>query len=895
MESFYDDECSVKHLSYWHYTHHPKFDAYLVSIVTNDGFEWVGHPKDAPWERIREYAWVSHHRVFDDMVHRRLQEDGIVPSWRPPYWGNSINLCAWIRVPRALAKAVEVLYGIKHSKDIRDREIKGKRWEEFSDDLKRRTKEYALNDGRLALRIWLDHIDEWPEKERRLADMLDDRGLRGIYADKEGMERDMDLMRRIIFAAERKIPWRGTEEKLLSAPACRAECRKQGIPPPASFDMKDESLQEWEDKYGEKYPFVGAMRDLRRINAVLKKYETIYSRIKPDGFFEFSLAYLGTMTGRTAGTDKAEKRQSANMLNLPRDPFFVRPDLTVCHLKKETKGILDYRKKNDGALPDGIRMIDLRAKLLPAPGKKFIIVDKAQIEARITNWLARDKAVLDLIRQGISVYEAHARSLMGYQPVEDPKNPGKTLPLKKHNAYLYSLAKARELALGFGSGHVQFIKMAPLYVDDDEFEAIFNQPYTPAEENAYRGYLLATKQVPLLKEFDAADDYDKRCRVQSWKQVQDFREHKPLLADREIGVWNRMHSDLIRSIGGTHVVVLPSGRKLKYFNVRRHEDEIVARTERGGDERYLYGAKCMAGDTEVLTRDRGWVRLDSVTKDDLVFDGDDWVQHDGLIDQGTKEVIDFGGIKMTRDHKVMTSDGWREAQDTSYAEATRVLQPHEHSHKWVNRIGERFGRLTLIRDAGVDDKQKAVFLAKCDCGTTKIIKASLWAKKCIYSCGCNRFAQIGQKNQKHMMSFHPAYSVWKNAIERCHKKYCHAWKNYGGRGITVCDRWRRSFSNFWEDMGPSYRRGLSLDRIDNNRGYEPDNCRWTDRRTQAANRRTNVFIDTPQGRMCVDEAARVFGINRLTLRGRLSRGWTAEDALTMPPNANLKYRDRKSI
>lgn len=598
-ETFYvKGEYSVADLSYWHYCHHPRFRAYRVGIVTNDGFKWVGDPKDAPWDQIADCIWVSHNRPFDWSVHRRCQELGLVPAWNPIYWGNSANLCAWLRVPRGLAKAVQALYGVTLSKEVRDVDMNGKQWEEFSPALQKKVDEYALNDCIWALRIWMDHVAKWPLHEIRISDLIDNRGLRGLCLDREGVEKDIELIQKIIFAARTKIPWASDpDEKILSHPACTRECRKLGIPAPASLAMNDEGLEQWEEEYGDKYPFVAAMRDYRRMNAVLKKYEMILSRLKDDGRFEFSVAYLGTHTGRTSGRDKAEQRRGANMLNLPRDPFYVRDDHTVVHRKKELKEIAAYRRKHK-ALPPGIMAtIDLRSKIVAPPGHKFVICDKSQIEARITNWLAGDRNTLRMIRSGISVYEAHARALMGYVPKPGAKD------LKKENPRLYALAKARELALGFMAGHVKFIVMAPMYIDDEDIAEIFGAPVAAEDTQAYRQYLYDTNQVDLLKEFEAGDDKLRRYRVNSWLQVQQYRAAK---ANTLVPLWRRLDRELrdSASTGGIHEVQLPSGRVLRYFDLKiTPEDSVVGTVERGGAVKYFYGGKILENTVQATARD----------------------------------------------------------------------------------------------------------------------------------------------------------------------------------------------------------------------------------------------------------------------------------------------------
>lgn len=604
-ETYYDSEYSVATMSYWHYCRHPKFRAYRVGIVTNDGLKWVGDPKDAPWEQIRGHVWVSHNRPFDWNVHTRLQELALVPSWRPSYWGNSANLCAWIRAPRSLAKAVKALLGVTHDKAIRDKDMKGRTWEEYGPELQKRVDVYALQDCEYALRIWLDHIAKWPLDEIRISDLVDDRGLRGLCADRAGMEQDIEVLEKACHAAKMRIPWcadPASEEKPLSRAACAKECARAKIPMPESLDMNDEGMQEWEDTYGDTHHFIGAMRDYRRLNTLLKKYRTIYHRIKDDGRFEFSVTYMGTHTGRTSGTDKVGGRAGANMLNMSRDPFYLREEtLSVVHGKAELGEIDAYRKKNNGALPPGVaHAIYLRARIVAPPGMKFVIADAAQIEARITNWIANDRKTMDLIRQGVSVYDAHAIALMGVKPAFTPE--GRPVSLKKTNPQKYALAKARELALGFQAGHIKFLQMAKLYIGSDDYEAIFNKEHTPEEAELYEHYLDATSQSKLLEEFRAADERSRRLRVESWKQVEQFRGAKE---DTLVALWKRLGKDLTASVaaGGCHLVELPDGRTLTYFDVKRGDDQsIVARTEMDGPFKYFYGGKILENAVQAFAR-----------------------------------------------------------------------------------------------------------------------------------------------------------------------------------------------------------------------------------------------------------------------------------------------------
>ena len=202
--------------------------------------------------------------------------------------------------------------------------------------------------------------------------------------------------------------------------------------------------------------------------------------------------------------------------------------------------------------------------------------------------------------------------------------------------------------------------------------------------------------------------------------------------------------------------------------------------------------------------------------------------------------------------------------------------------------GERFGYQTVIGPAW---KQNSLgdwlWTVQCDCGTIHDIVAND-LKKGTKSCGCMTKKLIGDSNKKHGMSHHPAYAVWHSMKQRCTEKTHYAWKNYGGRGIKVCDRWLNSFENFWEDMGPTYKEGLSIDRIDVNGDYSPENCRWTDWVTQSNNKRGNRFINTPKGRMTVKQASREFGIGNTTILYRIEHGWPEELLLVKPDHRNVK-------
>jgi hypothetical protein len=156
----------------------------------------------------------------------------------------------------------------------------------------------------------------------------------------------------------------------------------------------------------------------------------------------------------------------------------------------------------------------------------------------------------------------------------------------------------------------------------------------------------------------------------------------------------------------------------------------------------------------------------------------------------------------------------------------------------VSITGARYGRLTIIGEAARNERGDRMWEAACDCGGTIIDRS--WNLARNISCGCHRSERMGRlrlehgHNRKGRQS--PTYATWDAMIARCERSGRENYRYYGARGIAVCERWRRSFSAFLEDMGERPK-GRTLDRIKTDGDYEPGNCRWATPIEQAANRR----------------------------------------------------------
>lgn len=205
--------------------------------------------------------------------------------------------------------------------------------------------------------------------------------------------------------------------------------------------------------------------------------------------------------------------------------------------------------------------------------------------------------------------------------------------------------------------------------------------------------------------------------------------------------------------------------------------------------------------------------------------------------------------------------------------------------KKLDLKGLRFERLTVLNEAGKSGTDY-FWLCQCDCGNQTTVKATLLKQGKTRSCGClqkekarSRFLTHGESRKASNCVEH---RIWAGLINRCCNPRNRHFENYGGRGIKVCDSWRNSYEAFLYDMGRCPE-GHSIDRIDNDGDYSPENCRWASRSTQNRNKRTNRLITYGGKTMVLSDWAKELSIHRYTLYTRLAElGWSIEKAFTTP-------------
>ena len=209
--------------------------------------------------------------------------------------------------------------------------------------------------------------------------------------------------------------------------------------------------------------------------------------------------------------------------------------------------------------------------------------------------------------------------------------------------------------------------------------------------------------------------------------------------------------------------------------------------------------------------------------------------------------------------------------------------------KCIDLSGQKFGRLTVVerRENYIDPKgkQRSKWRCECECGNIVDVVGSVLKNGHTKSCGCLRKETSVAVNRTHGMIDTPIYKEWENMKARCYIKSSSRYHRYGARGITVCDRWRNSFEAFYEDVSklPHFGEcGYTINRIDNDGNYEPNNVEWADKITQANNTSTNHYVTYKGKTQTIAQWAREFHIGSATLLYRLKAGWNIERALTEP-------------
>lgn len=424
FETYYDDEYSLKRMLPWLYVYDKRFDAYLVSVYSPDrGLRYAGNPKDFDWSQLDGGRLIMHNAAFDGLIIRRLQEDGVIARFTCTLF-DTADMAAYLRAPRNLAQACEVLLGRTVDKAVREK-LRGLNRQAIAQSgIGNEALEYVMSDAVNCYDLYAGFHDKWPAVEQELSRLNREAQWAGIPCDARKADEDVRALQNTTHDLELSIPWHDTD-KLLSPKAFRMECRKQGVSAPASLSKKNPETLRWFEEHATRFPFAAAMRDYRSASGILNRAKALRDGIWTDGSYHYQMMYCGAMaTGRFSAGYKDEDFENSekmvgkfNLTNMPRKPLFG---------------------------------CDLRGTLCAPEGYKFVLGDFGQIEARLVLWRAGETGFLDMLRNEGNLYQAYAKARGIYAGSD----------LKKDNFELYQYSKVNVLSCGYQCGWKRYRDMA---------------------------------------------------------------------------------------------------------------------------------------------------------------------------------------------------------------------------------------------------------------------------------------------------------------------------------------------------------------------------------------------------------------------------------------------------
>lgn len=491
-----------------------------------------------------DVTFVIHNAGFDCNVIGRLFELGVADRFDFDV-RDTADMAAYLGVSRHLKGACKTLIGLDVSKAVRA-SMDGVHFDDLDDAGKAALVRYAADDALECVEIWHRYKNLWPEIEQKISAQNLRTCLRGFRVDRELVESGLETLKKLNRDAESKLPWVGAENPAdrapaASVPALRKWFAAHGYETPKSFNKNDNGFLNWTQSLDkERDAEALAVLDARVVhsgtNPHIARLKVMLDQMESKGgegdYIYNNFLYFGAHTGRFTGSlgEEYKGQKSVNMLNMPKKPVYG---------------------------------VDMRAMYVPPKGRKFIIFDYSQIEARALLWLVDDKEscaalmdpsanlyVLSAIRQGLVPKGSKKSDL-------DPK--------------MYQLCKQKDLALGYSMGVWTFLQR--LEAANIEVDPVPRSEWTQADRNGVK-FCLANQAF--LDVSDTRNDWKVGRIVAAYRMVEEWRDanwriagaKNPETGFREGGLWRELYAPFVRAAEANAATVwydLPSGRRKTYY------------------------------------------------------------------------------------------------------------------------------------------------------------------------------------------------------------------------------------------------------------------------------------------------------------------------------------------
>lgn len=372
-ESFYSPKLkySLTTMIGEQYARHPLFHVYMVSVSDGET-SWAGSPADFNWSSLAGKTVIMHNKAHDWAMLTEMERRGQIPAGTLASIKEcfcSASMTAYLCNRRSLADAVEHLLKVKVDKSARS-DAANKHWpQDFSETERATMTEYARKDAHFTWQLWNKFSSQWPENERRIANLTIEAGLRGVQIDVPLLNQYLLVVHDMKQATEKLLPWLDDQwdedENFNTKPTstkCVAEqCRRVGIPCPPVMSKDQDAYDAWEETYAPSHAWIQALSSWRSVNKLLKTFETMKERLRDDGTMPFGQRYCGTHTGRVSGESRV------NLFNQRKYAVICRQDNLM---ETDTNKIEEAHKekKKTGSWPSWVKVgINFRNLIIPRP------------------------------------------------------------------------------------------------------------------------------------------------------------------------------------------------------------------------------------------------------------------------------------------------------------------------------------------------------------------------------------------------------------------------------------------------------------------------------------------------------------------------------------------------
>lgn len=504
FETYYSKEYSIRDLGNYAYCAHPEFDAYMLAVSTDEG-EWVGRPQDFSWELFHGARVIAHNAGFESAVTQRLVELKIIPDGI--VFGDFVDtadMAAYLGVPRSLESAAKYLLNVVADKSTRGKAC-GLRWQDMDPAFQAEMTRYAGQDAILERRLWLEHGHKWPEYEQVYSRLTREMCARGLPVNRDRIEEGISILESALVRTRDRIPWMKDNPK--AKPTSPKEFRAACH---TQGIIAPKSLAKTSEEFDAWLKEHGATlpwaRAIGEVRSINMKLKKLIT-MRRRMRPDMVLPYSLKYCGAHTLRDSGDA--GFNPQNLDRLPFFVKPECVVSD-DTEIKTLVKAYKKGESL--GEAQAIDMRAMIEAPEGKMLGVVDLSAIEPCCTVTLAGDEEMREMLKNGLDPYEAQARADKEY---DDPR------PLKEVDNDLRQYNKVKVLGCGYGAGpeKVQFIAKTMVGIE------------------------LTLEQTKSL--------------------VYKFRSRKFVPS-----LWGRLEGDMRRSVGEDYQMTLPSGRNMRYRDVK---------------------------------------------------------------------------------------------------------------------------------------------------------------------------------------------------------------------------------------------------------------------------------------------------------------------------------------